>query len=140
MTKRSYKQEFLDLEFTFINDCGAIKVQCALSYKVLSNESLKKNKLKRHLATKHPEHMKKKPNFSEHREAAPKRSLFDSAANRALLTSKQATLALYEVALCIVKKIKPHTIGEQVDKSAPSIRLDSSAATPLPRNCDAFRC
>ena len=45
MSKYSHKQEFLDLGFTSIKDHGAEKPQCVLSYKVLSNESLKKNKL-----------------------------------------------------------------------------------------------
>ena len=43
MSKYSYKQEFLDLGFTSINDHGAVKPQCVLCYTVLSNESLKTN-------------------------------------------------------------------------------------------------
>ena len=85
MTKRSYEEEFLNLRFTFISDRGAVKAQCELCYKVLSNESSMKNKLKRHLNTKHPEDMKKERSFFEHREAAQKRSLFGSAANLAHL-------------------------------------------------------
>ena len=67
MTKRSYNQEFLGLGFTSINDRGAVKPQCVLCYEVLSNKSLKKNKLKRHLETKHSQHI-----FFERREAAVK--------------------------------------------------------------------
>ena len=60
MTKRSYKQEFLDLGFTSINDRGTVKPLCVLCYEVLSNESLKKNKLKKYLETKRPQHGKKR--------------------------------------------------------------------------------
>ena len=63
MTKRFCKQEFLDLCFTSINDRGAVKAQCVLCRKVLTNAFLKKNKLKRHLNTKHPEHVKKECSF-----------------------------------------------------------------------------
>jgi len=85
-------QKFLDLGFTYINDHGAAKPQCVLCYKVLSNESLKKNKLKKHLETKHPLHAEKNRIYFQHREAELKRSRFCSATNPALLASKQATL------------------------------------------------
>ena len=63
MTKRSYNQESLDLGFTFITDRGAVKHQCVPYHEVLSKEFLKKNKLKRHLETKHSHHVKKKHIF-----------------------------------------------------------------------------
>ena len=39
------------------------KPQCVLCYAVLSAESMKPLKLKRHLETKHPEHVKKDLDF-----------------------------------------------------------------------------
>jgi len=44
MSKYSYKQEFSELGFTFINDHGAAKPQCVLCYVVLPNDSPRKNK------------------------------------------------------------------------------------------------
>jgi len=118
MAKRSYKQAFLDVGFTSISDRGSVKPQCVLCFEVLSNESLKENKLKRHLATKHAEHVNKDREFFERREAALKRSRFEPATNPALLAAKQATLASYLVAQRIARKMKPHTIGEQLVKPA----------------------
>ena len=118
MSKYSYKQEFLDLGFTSIKDRGAEKPQCVLCYKVLSNESLKKNKLKRHLETKHPQHVKKNRIFFQHCETELIRSRICSETNPALLASKQATLASYVVSLRIGREMKPHTIGERLVKPA----------------------
>ena len=108
----------MDLGFTSIEDHGAEKPQCVLCYKVLSNESLKKNKLKRHLETKHPQHVKKNRIFFQHRETELKRSRICSETNPALLASKQATLASYVVSLRIGREMKPHTIGERLVKPA----------------------
>ena len=89
-------------------------------YAVLSNESLKKNKLKRHLEKKHPQHVTKESylQYFQHREAELKQSRFCSATNPVLLASKQATLASHIVALRIARQMKPHTIGEQLVKPA----------------------
>ena len=118
MSKYSYKEEFLDLGFTSIKDHGAEKPQCVLCYKVLSNEFLKKNKFKRHLKTKHQQHVKKNRIFFQHRQTELIRSRICSETNPALLASKQATLALYVVSLRIGREMKPHTIGERLVKPA----------------------
>ena len=110
MSKYSYKQEFLDLRFTSIQDHGAEKMQCVLCYKVLSNETLKKNKLKRHLEMKHPQHVKKNRIFFQHQETELIRSRISSETNPVLLASKQGTLAFYVVSLRIDREMKPHTI------------------------------
>ena len=118
MSKYSYKQEFLDLGFTSIKDHSVEKSQYVLCYKVLSNESLKKNKLKRHLKTKHPQHVKKNRIFFQHRETELIRSRICSETNPALLASKQATLASYVVSLRIDREMKGHTIGDRLLKPA----------------------
>ena len=41
MTKHSYKQKSLELGFTFISHCSAVKVQCVPCYKVLLKKFLK---------------------------------------------------------------------------------------------------
>ena len=118
MSKYSYKQEFLDLGFTSIKDHGAKKPQCVLCYKVLSNESLKKNKFKRHLETNQPQHVKKNRISFQHRETELIQSRICSETNPALLASKQATLASYVVSLRIGREMEPHTIGEKLVKPA----------------------
>ena len=90
-----------------------------MCYEVLSIESLKKKKLKRHLETKHTQHVKKNCSFFQHRETKLLiRSRISSEMNPALLTSKQVTLALYVVSLCIGREMKPHTIEKRLVKSA----------------------
>nr|XP_039248831.1 protein FAM200B-like [Styela clava] len=118
MSKHSYKQNFLEFGFTSINDHGVAKPQCVLCYAVLSNESLKENKLKRHFETKHPQYVKKNRIYFQHREAELKRSRFCSATNPAIFGSKQATLASYVVAQRIAREMKPHTIGKRLVKPA----------------------
>ena len=85
---------------------------------MLSNECLKKNKLRRHLETKHPQHEKKHHIFFQQRETELIRSRISSETNPALLASKQATLASYVVSLGIGKEIKLHSIGERILKPA----------------------
>ena len=53
MAKRSYSEAFLKLGFTELNG----KPKCVVCLKVLSTESLKKNKLQRHLETNYPNFM-----------------------------------------------------------------------------------
>ena len=118
MSKYSYKQEFLDLGYTSIKDHGAEKPQYVLCYKVLSNESMKKNKLKRHLETKLPQNVKKNRIFFQHRETELIRSRICSETNPAPLASKQATLASYVVSLRIGREMKLHIIGERLVKPA----------------------
>ncbi|XP_068204625.1 SCAN domain-containing protein 3-like [Palaemon carinicauda] len=97
MAKRSYKDAFLDFGFTNIVDHGIIKPQCVICCEVLSNESLKSNKLKRHLTSKHPQHALQERAFFE-RKAALKRQRFETPDNPAVVALKQATLASYKVA------------------------------------------
>ena len=91
-----------------------------MCYKVLSNESLKKNKLKRHLETKHPQHVKKNRMFFQHRETELIRSRICLKTNPALLASKQATLASHVVSQRIGTEMKPHTIGERLANVKPA--------------------
>ena len=48
--KRSHDEPFLKLGFTELNG----KPKCVICLKILSEESMKKNKLQRHLTTNHP--------------------------------------------------------------------------------------
>ncbi|XP_068204583.1 SCAN domain-containing protein 3-like [Palaemon carinicauda] len=118
MAKRSYKDAFLDFGFTNIVDHGIIKPQCVICCEVLSNESMKSNKLKRHLTSKHPQHALQERAFFERKEAALKRQRFETPDNPAVVALKQATLASYKVAWRISNKKAPHTIGEDLVKPA----------------------
>ena len=89
-----------------------------MCYEVLSNESLKKNKLKKHLETKHTQHVKKNRIFFQHRETKLIRSRISTETNPALLASKQTMLAPYVVSLRIGREMKPHTIRKRLVKSA----------------------
>ena len=55
MAKRSYSEAFLKLDFTELN----CKPKCVVCLKVLSTESMKKNKLQRHFETNYPNFINK---------------------------------------------------------------------------------
>ena len=77
MTKRLYKDEYLNLGFTYISQHGIIKLQCVICAKVLSNESFKHNKLKRHLEARHSRLVNKQRSFFEKEEQKLKRQRLD---------------------------------------------------------------
>ena len=85
---------------------------------VLSNESLKDNKLKRHLNTKHSQLSDKNRKFFEIREQNLKRQRLDSVSNNFICTLKQATMASCVVAWHIARSKKAHAIGENLVKPA----------------------
>ena len=118
MTKRSYKEAFLDVGFTSLSEHDVEKPQCVICNEVLSNESLKMNKLRRHLEKRHPESMNKDREFFKRREVLLKKTRLDFRVNPTLSASKQIMFASYLVALRIAKTMKPHTIGEQLVKPA----------------------
>ena len=113
--KRKYLEEYLKFGFTSIVSNGTEKPQCVLCNVVLSAESMKPSKLKRHLETKHSNHAKKDVDFFRRHEAGLKRQRLDRTGsfqqqNEALVQ------ASYEIAFEIAKQKKPHTIGETLVK------------------------
>ena len=111
--KRSYSDTFLKYGFVSIIDQGIEKPQCVLCMKVLSPESMKPSKLKRHLETKHTDRKDKDLSFFERKANCVKRSRMDSSGvfqqqNRA------AVEATFVVSLRIAKAKKSHTIAEQL--------------------------
>lgn len=113
--KRKYLEEYLKFGFTTLNSNGIEKPQCVLCKVVLSHESMKPSKLKRHFETKHSEHTKKDLEFFRRHETSCKSQRLDRTgifqqSNTALMQ------ASYEVALEIAKQKKPHTIGENLIK------------------------
>ena len=63
--RRRYLDSFLWFGFVSIVSDGLKKTQCVLCMKVISSESMKPSKLKRHLETKHTDFKDKGLAFSE---------------------------------------------------------------------------
>ena len=61
--KRKYDEEYLKFGFTRIVNNGIEKPQCVLCNVVLSAESMRPSKLKRHLKTTHSQHVEKDLEF-----------------------------------------------------------------------------
>ena len=57
--KRKYCNDFIDIGFTSIMVRGVEQPQCVICMKVLAPESMKPNKMRRHLEAEHP-HLKDK--------------------------------------------------------------------------------
>ena len=117
MAKRRRCSEcYLNIGFTTLvaND-GIEKPQCVLCHAVLSAESMKPSKLKRHLETKHPEHENKDLDFFKRHERCLKNQRFDASGS---FQQQSAAImeASYEIAFEIAKQKKPHTIGETLLK------------------------
>ncbi|XP_064412969.1 zinc finger BED domain-containing protein 5-like [Latimeria chalumnae] len=121
MTKRSlpYKSDFLKLGFTVLRDrSGLVRSQCLQCMQVLANESLKENKLKRHLNTVHPNFVDKPLSFWKEKEANVKRMRLDAPSNLVTVSLEKVTKASFEVAWRIARCKKPHNIGEELVKPA----------------------
>lgn len=117
--KRPYKNEFLNMGFTEVKDHGVSKPQCVLCMEVLSNESMKENKLKRHLETKHATFANNDRKFFEKKEMQIKRQRFDTQSDKGPFSfSHSTTMASFLAAWRIAKQKKPHTIGEDLVKPA----------------------
>ncbi|XP_042224418.1 protein ZBED8-like, partial [Homarus americanus] len=114
--RRKYSEDYLNIGFTtMLAKNGVEKPQCVLCDVVLSADSMKPLKLKRHLETKHPEHSEKDLEFFKRHELRLKRQKLD-ASGSFQQQSAAAVEASYEVALEIAKQKKPHTIGETLIK------------------------
>ena len=102
--KRTYDEAFLKLGFMEVNG----KPKCVVCEKVLSKESLKKNKLLRHLETNHPACVDKPIEYFR-----SKLQALSSQANvmKAFTTvNKSAVYASYLASYEIAKQKKAHTI------------------------------
>ena len=111
--KRKYAENYIDYRFTYIQNSGIQNPQCVVCNETLSAESMKPSKLKRHLETRHPEHLSKDPSFLKRMETVMKRSRLDTTGiyQQQLFACIEAS---YLVSLRIARKHKPHTIGEDL--------------------------
>ena len=75
--KKIFLDEFIEFGFTSLLSDGVELSQCVLCNVVLSAESMKPSKLKRHLETKHSQQAKKDVAFFHRYEAGLKRQRLD---------------------------------------------------------------
>ena len=121
MSKRvyEYKTDFLNYGFTPISVGGIVKPQCVLCLQVLSNEALKESKLKRHLHTKHNNHVNETRAFFERHELQAKRQRLDAPEQQhAVHSLRPMTMASLKVSWRVARSKKPHTIAEELIKPA----------------------
>ena len=113
--KRKFLDEYIKFGFTSLLSNGVEKPQCVLCSVVLSAESMKPSKLKRHLETKHSQHAKKDVAFFQCHKTGLKCQRLDCTGsfNQSNVAAIEAS---YVVALEIAKQKKPHTIGETLVK------------------------
>ncbi|XP_059366129.1 zinc finger BED domain-containing protein 5-like [Carassius carassius] len=109
---RKYDEAYLALGFTSTTVGKEERPQCVVCLKILACDSLKPNKLKRHLETTHPEHKDKPVEFFRKKltHCHAQQSRFTKAAS----LPANAQLASYKVAYRVAQCKKPHTIAEEL--------------------------
>ena len=103
-TRRSYDKSFLKLGFTELNG----RPKCVICLKVVSEESMKKNKLQRHLSSNHPGCIDKPIEFFE-------RNLNSLKSQKDIMTiftgvNKPAVYSSYVASYHIAKQKKPQRL------------------------------
>ena len=106
--KKSYDESFSKLGFAELNG----KPKCVICSKILSEESMKKNKLQRHLTTNHPGCVDKPVEIFKHK-------LQSIASQKSVLTAftevnTSAVYSSYVASYQIAKQKKSHSIGEKL--------------------------
>ena len=81
-------------------------------------ESMKHNKLKRHLEARHSGLVNKERSHFETEEQKPKKPRLDSPTNSVVILVQQATLTSYLVGWRIARAKKANNIGEELVKPA----------------------
>ena len=111
--KRIYSDDYMTYGFTSIIVRGVEQPQCVICMKVLPSESMKPNKMKRHLEAEHP-HLKDNDRafFQSKADVCKRRRLDDQGDMHT--TSKAAIEASYIVAYRVAQMMKPHTIAEEL--------------------------
>ncbi|XP_052002455.1 zinc finger BED domain-containing protein 5-like [Xyrauchen texanus] len=114
--RRKYQEEFIKYGFTCSTVNDVDHPQCVICSEVLAHESMKPEKMQRHLETRHPACVEKPIDFFRRKEKElqiQKRTL----AQQTQITAN-ALKASYEVAYLIAQSKKPHSIGETLIKPA----------------------
>ncbi|BFZ03436.1 hypothetical protein BsWGS_06475 [Bradybaena similaris] len=113
--KRKYSEDFLQYGFTSIITAGIVKPQCVICCEVLSAESMKPNKLKRHFDSKHPSFTGNDTNNFRSKADRLKNARLDTGGkyHKQNVSAVEASFS-YLVALRIARAMKPHTIAEDL--------------------------
>lgn len=111
--RRKYNEGFLQYGFTSTITVGIERPQCVICGVVLSAESMKPNKLKRHFESKHSSFAGKDTNYFRSKADGLKKARPDTGSK----SNKQNVAAVetsYLVALRIARDMKPHTFAEHL--------------------------
>lgn len=134
--RRKFCDEYLAFGFTSTNLNGEDRPQCVICYEVLSNESMKPSKLRRHLETKHQEYREKSKAFFK-----VKASLLEQSKKTMIKTAtgtnnESAVLASYQVSLLVAKSGKPHTIAEELILPCAKIMISAMLGDKASKELD----
>lgn len=110
--KRKFSEDYNKFGFTFIEKDELQLPQCVICIKVLSKDSMRPNRLERHLNQRHPTLISKSKEFFSSKAESLKRMRLDKSGNYNKGVS-QHVKASFEIAFLIAKQKKPHTIGEE---------------------------
>lgn len=109
---RKYSQEYLNFGFTSTEVNEEERPLCVICSKILAADSMKPNKLKRHLEKLHSEYVNKPRKFFELKLSSREKQ--KSFFKKTLSMNEKALLASYKVSYKIARCKKPHTIGEEL--------------------------
>ncbi|CAG4980470.1 unnamed protein product [Parnassius apollo] len=113
--KRKFSEDYIKFGFTFKETDESQLPQCVICMKVLSNYSMRPNRLERHLKQQHPTLVLKTKEFFSSKAESLKRLRLDKSGSYHTGVS-QHLKASFEIAFMIAKQKKPHTIGEELIK------------------------
>ena len=100
--ERPYYDKFIELGFFYLTDRGIQKPQCVICYEVLSNESMKHNKLQRHLSSKDPAYKDRDRSFFDRKLTTLRNTRLDKQ-SRCQQVNEHAVEASYRVSLRMQK-------------------------------------
>jgi zinc finger BED domain-containing protein 5/7/8/9 len=109
---RKYSLEYLKLGFTSTEVNEEERPVCVICSKILAADSMKPNKLKRHLETLHSEYVNKSREFFELKLKSYEKQ--KSFFKKVITMNEKALLASYKVSYKIARCKKPHSIGEEL--------------------------
>lgn len=109
---RKYSQEYLNFGFTTTKINEEERPMCVICLKILAADSMKPNKLRRHLETLHSEYVNKPREFFELKLKSYEQQT--SFFQKTLSVNEKALLASYKVSYKIARCKKAHTIGEDL--------------------------
>ncbi|CAH2000692.1 unnamed protein product [Acanthoscelides obtectus] len=113
--KSKIPEEYFKFGFTFIEKDELQLSQCVICMKVLSNDSMRPNRIERHLKQQHPTLVLKTEEFFSSKAESLKRMRLDKSGSYHTRVS-QHLKASFELAFMIAQQKKPHNIGEELIK------------------------